>query len=149
SHGGMRQKMFNVYEEALRVPLIVSSPRHFDAPQRSDALVSLVDVVPTLLGLAGGTGDTEGLDGHDLGPVLRGEKAAVRDAVLFTYDDHQAGTAFQNAPGQPNRIRCVRDGRFKYAVYLDPTGGVAPEHELYDLDSDPDEAHNLVDVATG
>ena len=46
----------------------------------------------------------------------------LRDAVLFTYDDHQAGTAFQDVSGQPNRIRCVRDARWKYAVYLDPTG---------------------------
>ena len=32
AHGGMRQKMFNVYEEALRVPFVVSSPAHFAAP---------------------------------------------------------------------------------------------------------------------
>ena len=49
-------------------------------------------------------------------------------------------------PGQPNRIRCIRDERWKYAVYLDPTGRVAPEYELYDLDADPDEALNLVEV---
>jgi arylsulfatase A-like enzyme len=69
--------------------------------------------------------------------------------VLFTYDDHQAGTAFQDAPGQPNRIRCVRDERWKYAIYVDPRGRVAPEYELYDLDSDPDEAVNLADKRTG
>jgi arylsulfatase A-like enzyme len=69
--------------------------------------------------------------------------------VLFTYDDHQAGTAFQDVPGQPNRIRCVRDARWKYAVYLDPSGRAAPEYELYDLESDPDEAANLVDKRTG
>ena len=34
-------------------------------------------------------------------------------------------TAFQEAPGQPNRIRCVRDRRWKYAVYLDPPAGGA------------------------
>ncbi len=55
-------------------------------------------------------------------PLLHGESGAVRDAVLFTYDDHQAGTALQNGAGQPNRIRCVRDERWKYAVYLDPAG---------------------------
>jgi arylsulfatase A-like enzyme len=73
----------------------------------------------------------------------------VRDAVLFTYDDHQAGTAFQDVPGQPNRIRCVRDARWKYAIYLDPSGRKAPEYELYDLEADPHEAVNLVDKHTG
>ncbi len=149
SHGGLRQKMFNAYEESLRVPFVVSNPALFPEPRESDALVSLVDVVPTLLGQTGKPGDAAQLDGFDLGPILRGEEDAVREAVLFTYDDHQAGTAFQDAPGQPNRIRCVRDRSWKYAVYLDPSGGVAPEYELYDLDADPDEALNLVDKRTG
>jgi arylsulfatase A-like enzyme len=149
SHGGLRQKMFNAYEEAIRVPLVVSSPALFPEPRESDALVSLVDLVPTLLGLSGQPGDPDAFDGVDLGPVLRGETDSVREAVLFTYDDHQAGTALQDAPGQPNRIRCIRDSRWKYAVYLDPTGRVAPEYELYDLDADPDEAINLVDKHDG
>jgi hypothetical protein len=34
-------------------------------------------------------------------------------------------------------------------VYLDPTGRATPEYELYDLESDPDEALNLVDKRTG
>jgi len=146
SHGGLRQKMFNAYEEALRVPLVVSGP---GIPAGSSpALVSLVDLVPTLVGLAGGSCSGE-LDGFDLGPLLAGSGSSVRDAVLFTYDDHQAGTAFQEAPGQPNRIRCVRDARWKYAVYLDPRGRVGSEYELYDLESDPDEAVNLADRHSG
>jgi arylsulfatase A-like enzyme len=149
SHGGMRQKMFNAYEESIRVPLVISNPVLFPQPRESDALVSLVDLVPTMLGLAGAPGNADSFDGRDLGPLLRGERDSVRDAVLFTYDDHQAGTAFQDVPGQPNRIRCVRDARWKYAVYLDPSGDTAPEYELYDLDSDPDEALNLVDKRTG
>ena len=147
AHGGLRQKMFNAYEEALRVPLVVSGPG-MPAGSSSDALVSLVDLVPTLVGLAGGSCRSD-VDGFDLGPVLRGERSSVRDAVLFTYDDHQAGTAFQEAPGQPNRIRCVRDERWKYAVYLDPHGRVGTEYELYDLEADPFEAQNLVDKSSG
>ena len=149
SHGGMRQKMFNAYEESIHVPLVVSNPVMFPEPRESDALVSLVDLVPTMLGLAGDGGDPGRFDGHDLGPLLRGSSDSVRDAVLFTYDDHQAGTAFQNVSGQPNRIRCVRDERWKYAVYLDPDGLTAPEYELYDLETDPDEALNLADKNTG
>ncbi len=149
SHGGLRQKIFNAYEETIRVPLVVSSPSMFDAPHESDALVSLVDIVPTMLGLAG-EGEIPGhLDGCDLGALLRGEREDVRDAVLFTYDDHQAATALQNGAGQPNRVRCVRDAGWKYAVYLDPAGRASPEYEMYDLIGDPDESHNLLDRSSG
>jgi choline-sulfatase len=149
SHGGLRQKIFNVYEETIRVPLVVSSPRLFPQPRESDALVSLLDIVPTFLGLAGATPEPGRFDGHDLGPLLRAEERLVRDAVLFTYDDHQAGTALQDAAGQPNRIRCVRDARWKYAVYLDPARRAAPEYEMYDLQSDPNETRNLLDKHSG
>lgn len=149
SHGGLRQKIFNAYEETIRVPLVVSSPRLFPQARESDALVSLIDILPTFLGLAGARAEPEHLDGCDLGPLLRAETQSLRDAVLFTYDDHQAGTALQDGAGQPNRIRCVRDARWKYVVYLDPAGRAAPEYELYDLQSDPNESHNLVDKATG
>ena len=149
SHGGLRQKMFNTYEESIRVPFVVSNPVLFPEPRESDALVSLVDLVPTLLGFTGTRVDPGSFDGRDLGPLLRGERESLRDTVLFTYDDHQAGTAFQDVSGQPNRIRCVRDERWKYAIYMDPSGMTPPEFELYDLESDPDEALNLADKRTG
>jgi len=162
SHGGLRQKMFNVYEETIRVPLVVSAPALFERPAETDAFASLVDVFPTLATLAGA--DTAGCDvrGRDLTPViarharggsgiLRGvvPAASVREAVHFTYDDHQAGTALQDVAGQPNRIRAVRDGRMKYAVYFDPSGEAATDHELYDLERDPLELDNIADTAPG
>src|SRR5450755_62371 len=173
AHGGLRQKMFNAYEETMRIPLIVSNPLLFPGGATSRAPVSLVDVVPTMLALAGADSGGAILDGVDLTPVLaqhanpgredldrlgvsipavtdaRMRTPAVREDVLFTYDDHQAGTAFQEAPGQPNRIRCVRDRRYKYAVYLDPAGRAGPEYELYDLEADPIESRNLVDKRSG
>ena len=182
SHGGLRQKMFNTYEETLRVPLVVSNPLLFPKPERTEALASLVDVLPTILTLAGAgaNGDAasagsarERMRGRDLAPVLA-ERAAperealgrsevdlgpivehpspapsVQDAVHFTYDDHQAATALQNVPGQPNRIRAVRTAGHKYAFYFDPTGRRPTEHEMYDLERDPDEARNLVDRFSG
>ncbi len=171
SHGGLRQKMFNAYEETIRVPLVVSNPLLFEHAAESDAAVTLVDLVPTLLGIAEAPADGT-LDGASLCGVLAhharpdldavrssgsdfkgildaAPQAAVRDQILFTYDDHQAATAQQEAPGQPNRIRCVRDSRWKYAVYLDPQRRASPEFELYDLEADPCEASNLVDKSTG
>jgi choline-sulfatase len=176
SHGGLRQKMFNAYEETINVPMVFSNPVLFGAEgTTSDALVSLVDILPTLLRLAGRK-PPDGLRGRDLTPILataakagrrRAPQAAtngidfdpitahpspattVAETVHFTFDDHQAGTATQEAPGQPNRVRAVRTHNAKYAVYFDPAGRARPEYELYDLDSDPDEARNLLGVRSG
>jgi arylsulfatase A-like enzyme len=172
SHGGLRQKAFNAYEETIRIPLVVSNPLLFPAGAESDALVSLIDVLPTLAALAGAEppAAAQGCDltpllaalakpeaealrrgGVDLAPVLEHDSpaASVQDAIHFTYDDHQAGTAMGEAPGQPNRVRAVRDRRLKYARYLDPTGRAPAEYEMYDLERDPEERRNLVDHRTG
>jgi arylsulfatase A-like enzyme len=162
SHGGLRQKMFNVYEETIRVPLVVSCPALFDQPAETDALASLIDVFPTLATLAGADTSKCDVRGRDLTPILarhaRGGNSflegvapadSVRESIHFTYDDHQAGTAFKNVSGQPNRVRAVRDKQMKYAVYFDPSGGAAPEYELYDLERDPLEVDNLAESAPG
>ncbi len=172
SHGGLRQKTFNAYEETINVPLVVSNPLLFPRGAETDALASLVDVLPTMLALSGAE-SPRSLSGRDLTPVLakaaapeRGAlgrapidlaavtehaapAASVRDAVHFTYDDHQAGTAMTEAPGQPNRIRAIRSPTSKYAFYFDPAGRRATEYELYDLERDPLEVNNLLDVRTG
>ncbi len=54
AHGGLRQKAFNAYEETVNVPLVVSNPVLFPKPTETEALGSLVDVLPTMLDLAGG-----------------------------------------------------------------------------------------------
>jgi choline-sulfatase len=148
SHGGLRQKMFNVYEETIRVPLVFSHPGLFPEPRTSPAPASLIDIVPTLASLCGAAAP-RGLPGKDLTPVIEGREESVRDAAYFVYEDHKAGTAFENVVPPPNRIRCIREERWKYALYLDPSGEAAPEYELYDLEEDPHERRNLVDRAGG
>ena len=177
SHGGLRQKAFNAYEETINVPLVVSNPVLFPKPAETEALGSLVDVLPTILDLAGqpdGDGNgVPGLRGRSLAPILAAKAApererverspvdlrpvlehdapaeTVQDAIQFTYDDHQAATALTEAPGQPNRLRAIRTARHKYAFYFDPSGERPREYEMYDLERDPDEVRNLVGVRTG
>jgi arylsulfatase A-like enzyme len=172
SHGGLRQKAFNAYEETINIPLVVSNPVLFPNGAESDGFASLVDVLPTMLRLAG-VDAPSGLRGRDLTPIVaraaEPEREAldaspvdlspvtehpspadtVRDAVHFTYDDHQAATALTEAPGQPNRIRAIRTDSAKYALYFDPSGERHSEYELYDLEADPLETENLVHVRSG
>ena len=53
AHGGMHQKWYNAYEETLHVPCIMSNPTLFNGQQHCHALSSHVDIIPTLMGLAG------------------------------------------------------------------------------------------------
>jgi arylsulfatase A-like enzyme len=148
SHGGLRQKMFNAYEETVRVPLVFSNPRMFPEPRATSSPAGLIDLMPTLASLCGAEAPA-GLPGADLSPVIEGAADEVQDAAYFVYEDHKAGTAFENVVPQPNRIRCVREPGWKYAVYFDPAGEASSEYELYDLSNDPHETRNLLDRSSG
>ncbi len=53
AHGGMHQKWHSAYEEMSHVPFIVSHPTMFKESKQANMLTSHVDLIPTLLGLAG------------------------------------------------------------------------------------------------
>lgn len=150
SHGGLRQKMFVVYEEALRVPLIVSNPQLFPTPRRSDALVSLIDIMPTIATLAHVPRPEQWIfKGVDFSPLLLDPaQTTVQDAVYFTFDDIKTGIPnIKQLVSPPNRIHGLREKRWKYARYFDGDGRVAAEYELYDLEQDPQELENLAHPA--
>ena len=138
SHGRMRQKFYNVYRETLNIPLIVSNPRLYPEPRATDALASLVDVVPTLANIAG-TPEPEryGFKGRDLSPILADPSASVQDVLHFTYEDDVFPVKGADC------IRAITERHWKYAVYYDPYTGAPNEYELYDLARDPLELTNL------
>ena len=172
SHGGLRQKMFNAYDETIKVPLIFSNPVVFSEGVDIEVPVSLCDVLPTLASVAGADTEGAGIRGRDLSPWMAavsspdpgrlaecgvdfgplvgdGSEPPEDRAVLFTFDDHQCGTAYTDVTPRPNRIRAVRTRQAMYAVYFDPDDPGRREYELYDMSRDPDQIHNLVDVSTG
>lgn len=141
THGGLRQKAFNVYEETMRVPYIISNPVLFDQPYETDELASLIDIVPTLAGLLNRISDENGLGkkvtdpvwacGKDLSPVVFDPTGThhIQDEILFLYNDTHAGQA--GAMPAPNRIRCIRQHNWKYAHYFEANGSYPDEYELY------------------
>jgi N-sulfoglucosamine sulfohydrolase len=72
---------WTVYDRGLRVPLIVRWPKKIKAGAVSDALISLTDITPTLVNLAGGKAP-QGLDGKSFAGVLQGGPAPARPYIF-------------------------------------------------------------------
>ena len=119
---GEAQHGLLVYDSTMHVPLIVAGPGV--APGRIRIPTSLVDILPTvcdLLHVPAPAGD-----GRSLMPAVRG--TAVPDRLV--YGESMYPRRFGQTP-----IRMVRDGRFKYIAARQP--------ELYDLQNDPSELHDV------
>ncbi len=111
----------NLYEfGGMHVPLVLAGP---GVPKgRSDALVYLMDLFPTLVDYAGGKLPA-GIDGKNLRPLIEGKAPKVRDVLYTAYRD---------------RMRAVRDERWKLIRYP-----LVDRTQLFDLASDPLELDNL------
>lgn len=124
------------YEPAVRVPLIISGPGMLNNGACSDALVELVDLAPTLLAAS----DIEphlGIQGQSLLPMLTGEK--VLDTHRYdVYCEYYNAMGWHREPAA--HATMVRSRQHKIVVAHGTGGG-----ELYDLDADPRETHNLWD----
>ena len=102
---------WNLYDSGTRVPLIVTWPGQIKAGVRSDAFVSWVDLIPTLVDLAGGTVPYD-IDGKSFAKVLMGETQSHSDKIFTT---HTGDTIYNIYP-----IRSVRVGNWKFIHNLRP-----------------------------
>lgn len=163
---------WSCYDGGIRTPMIAVWPGRTRAGSRTDAMVSWIDLLPTLVDVAGGR-PPDGIDGRSFAAVLRGDQAQHRDRIFTT---HSADGRFNIYP-----IRSVRTADWKYIRNLHPeyyfsthvdlgqardgpgyfgswqdkakTDAAAanvvrryherPAEELYDLRSDPLELRNL------
>lgn len=140
AHGGLRQKIYNFYEETIRVPLIYSNPQMFPKPKKSMALVSHVDLLPTLAGLVNAPQSARAKwQGRDYSGLIRGtRKKGVQDYVVFTFQEKLS----QYIKG-PRYITAIRENRYKLAKYYNPDRPKQVTFEMYDLKKDPLERRNL------
>ena len=133
------------YCVSLRVPLVFSNPLLFPEPRQSDALVSHVDLLPTLASLidppVAARAEWRGVD---YSALVRDPAAPfVQDHIVFTYDDLCCAQNVPQLVPPPNRIVSIREERYKLARYYDGAGNEPDQWEMYDLENDPDERVNL------
>ena len=122
-----------IYEQSLRMPLLVAWPEHFPAGREVQALTQNIDFAPTFLDLAG-VAVPATMQGKSLVPLLRGETPADwREAIYYHYYESQATHNVAAHYG-------LRTSRYKLAYFYEPQW---QRWELYDLASDPDELDNL------
>lgn len=170
AHGGLVQKWHNAFDEATRVPLLVSGPGI--GPGSAALPTSHVDLLPTLLGLVGrsaeqlapavaaGHTETHPLVGRDLSAQWRGQARPEEAPVYFMTEDHITRGSRQRglASGEPYEavldpasvesvIATVPgDGQRPAALWKlnHYYGGPDEEWEAYDLTADPQERRNAV-----
>ncbi len=121
-----------IYEESLRMPLIVHWPEGIDPGLVSEELVQNLDLAPTILELAG-TQVPDYMQGRSMVPLLMGESPTDwRDAVYYHYYE---------GPPVVHRVARhygVRTDRYTLAHFPDHD-----EWELFDLEVDPDQIRSV------
>ena len=121
SHGLLGKQ--NLYDAGMKAPLIFAGP---GIPHgESQALLYLLDIYPTVCDLVGAA-PPSGIDGVSFKPVITGEAKSKRRELFLSYLGVQ---------------RAIRDERWKLIRY--PQVNVT---QLFDLQADPDEMHNLADA---
>jgi len=135
------------HNPSVKIPMILYDPRALADGTRGttcDALVEAIDLAPTFLEVAGGAPADHILEGRSLTPWLLGEVPDWRSYTISEYD--YSVTPMRDVVGVNNsdaRLFMVFDGRYKL---MHAEGGFRPM--LFDLQTDPDEFHDLAKADT-
>ncbi len=163
---------WNLYDAGVRTPFIAAWPGKIPANTKTDAMISWVDIIPTLIEVAGGAPPKK-IDGRSFKSVLLGNAKTHRKEIYATHSGDGKWNVYP--------IRCVRTPQFHYILNLYPKyqhtthidkaqgkGGLIvwqswlleakkdkqaarvvqryyqrPKEELYDVKADPHERKNL------
>lgn len=167
---------WTLYDEGINVPLIIARPRLIEPGSRTNAMVSWIDLLPTLIEVAGGETPAD-LDGRSFAPVMRGDSAAHRDRIFTTHSGDRKMNVYLSRSVRTSQHKFIHNLHpdFAFTTHIDlllrDTSGdyfkewtalsdsdakaaraVAmhhgrPEFELFDIQSDPEEQINLAGQA--
>ena len=138
SNAPLRSGKGSLYEGGIRVPLIVYWPGVTVAGSVSDEMVQTADLYPTLLEIAGLSGDDEhnrSIDGVSLASLFRSPEISLDREALYWHYPHYYYTT--------TPVSAVRRGKWKLLEYFEDQ-----RLELYDLEEDLGETTNLADSET-
>lgn len=162
---------WNLYEAGLNVPLIVSWPGQIKPGTRSKAMVSWIDILPTVANVAGVKSPGDKIDGTTFLPVLTGKKESHREAIFGTHSGDGNMNFYPSRSARSDRWKYIRnlDDTLSFHTHVDKASQDTgywrswveaaktrpevqklidqyhkrPAEELYDLSKDPDELVNL------
>ena len=127
----------DAFETSMRVPLLLRAPDVVKPGTVVTQMVQNIDIAPTLLDAAGVAvpADAPKMEGRSFWPLVQGRDVPWRDHILYEYYWEW------NFPATPTTF-AIRTERWKFVF----TYGVWDRNGLYDLQTDPIERHNLIDV---
>ena len=163
---------WTLYDEGIQVPLIVALPGKIKAGTRTDAMVSWIDIFPTLIDIGGGEAPPN-LDGRSFASVLWGESKAHRERIFTTHSRDRKMNVYLSRSIRSTQYKLIYNPHPEFAftshidLLLRETSGDyfkqwteraqsdtraadilgryygRPQFELFDLQKDPDELDNL------
>ncbi|CAI8300724.1 MAG: Choline-sulfatase [Flavobacteriales bacterium] len=159
SDHGLKGK-WSVRETGLKVPMVARWPNRIKPKTQSNQFVALVDILPTILEIAGGSVPDD-IDGISFLPILEGKENKIRDYVygIATRQNIQSCYVFPSRSVRNQRYKYVRNFNSLEVVEQNLSSNQAvnafikrgaeafpkvPFEELYDLEKDPFEHINLI-----
>lgn len=123
SNAPLRGAKKMMYEGGIRVPMIIHWPAVIKHTEKSDQVISTLDLLPSFITAAGGKPDLQYLDGENILPLLSGNKSKKMRTLYW----------------RQGKVGAIRDGDWKL-IYFEHTGF---QPELYNLGSDTGETNDL------
>jgi choline-sulfatase len=121
-----------MFEQAARVPLVISFPKRWKGGQRRVGASSHVDLVKTLVELGGGEAPAD-WNGTSMASWMNDAKHPWKDFSVTEYYAHATASGYT----------MMRSGEWKYVYHTVIDAKHPDQHELYNLKTDPQEFHNV------
>jgi uncharacterized sulfatase len=163
---------WTLYDEGINVPLIVARSGQIQADSKTDAMVSWIDILPTLIDIGGGEAPVN-IDGRSFKSVLLGKSTSHRKRIFTTHSGDRMMNVFLSRSVRTEKYKLIWNPHpeFAFTTHIDlllrETSGDyfkqwrelaktdakaaevlakhhgRPELELFDLEADPEELNNL------